>query len=184
MASPSPCYCPASGSTRARTTSSRSSRCSSAGSRASSGCCSGSSSTPLESSRGEMSAFTGKVVWMTGAGTGIGKAGALMFAREGAAVALIGRRTDMLEEVAAKITAFGGTAIVEALDVADRQKVDAAAQRLLGRLRRVDILVNNAGVNVLNRRLHEITAADCGYIPPVNRTRAFHMVQAALPTMR
>jgi NADP-dependent 3-hydroxy acid dehydrogenase YdfG len=104
-----------------------------------------------------MSAFAGKVVWMTGAGTGIGKAGALMFAREGAAVALLGRRRDTLDEVAAEIQAFGGTAVVEALDVADRSKVDAAAQGLLERLKRVDILVNNAGINVLNRRLDEIT---------------------------
>ena len=50
-----------------------------------------------------MTAFAGKVVWMTGAGTGIGKAGALMFAQEGAAVALIGRRRDKLDEVAAEI---------------------------------------------------------------------------------
>jgi NADP-dependent 3-hydroxy acid dehydrogenase YdfG len=50
-----------------------------------------------------MTAFAGKVVWMTGAGTGIGKAGALRFAQEGAAVALIGRRRDKLDEVAAAI---------------------------------------------------------------------------------
>src|SRR5262249_58185321 len=87
-------------------------------------------------------------------------------------------------EVAAEVKGLGGTAIVEALDVADRQKVDAAAQRLLGRLRRVDILVNNAGINVLNRRLDEITAADWDYILAVNLTGAFNMVQAALPTMR
>src|SRR5262245_45662859 len=88
--------------------------------------------------RSEMSAFAGKVVWMTGAGTGIGKAGALMFAREGATVALIGRRRDALDGVAAEIGAFGGTAVVEALDVADRQKVGEAGQRLLQRLKRVD----------------------------------------------
>ena len=131
-----------------------------------------------------MSAFAGKVVWMTGAGTGIGKAGALMFAREGAAVALLGRRRDTLEEVAAEIQAFGGTAVVEALDVADRPKVDAAAQGLLERLKRVDILVNNAGINVLNRRLDEVTTTDWDYILAVNLTGAFNMVQAALPTMR
>jgi NADP-dependent 3-hydroxy acid dehydrogenase YdfG len=48
-----------------------------------------------------MGAFAGKVAWVTG--TGIGKAGALMFAREGAAVALIGWRRDKLEEVAAEV---------------------------------------------------------------------------------
>ena len=131
-----------------------------------------------------MSAFAGKVVWMTGAGTGIGKAGALMFAREGAAVALIGRRRDMLDGVAAEIQAAGGTASVEALDVADRTKVVEAGERLLKRLGRVDILVNNAGLNVVNRRLDEITAEDWDYILAVNLTGAFNMVQAAMPAMR
>jgi NADP-dependent 3-hydroxy acid dehydrogenase YdfG len=131
-----------------------------------------------------MTAFAGKVVWMTGAGTGIGKAGALMFAQEGAAVALIGRRRDKLDEVAAEIHAIGGKAAVEALDVADRKKVGEAGERLLKRLGRVDILVNNAGLNVVNRRLNEITAEDWDYILAVNLTGAFNMVQAAMPTMR
>jgi NADP-dependent 3-hydroxy acid dehydrogenase YdfG len=131
-----------------------------------------------------MTAFAGKVVWMTGAGTGIGKAGALMFAQEGAAVALIGRRRDKLDEVAAEIQAIGGKAVVEALDVADRKKVGEAGERLLKRLGRVDILVNNAGLNVVNRRLNEITAEDWDYILAVNLTGAFNMVQAAMPAMR
>lgn len=131
-----------------------------------------------------MTAFVGKVVWMTGAGTGIGKAGALMFAQEGAAVALIGRRRDTLEEVAAEIQTIGGTAVVEALDVADRTKVAEAGARLLKHLGRVDILVNNAGLNVVNRRLDEITAEDWDYILAVNLTGAFNMVQAAMPAMR
>ena len=131
-----------------------------------------------------MTAFAGKVVWMTGAATGIGKAGALMFAQEGAAVALIGRRRGKLDEVAAEIQAIGGEAAVEALDVADRKKVGEAGERLLKRLGRVDILVNNAGLNVVNRRLNEITAEDWDYILAVNLTGAFNMVQAAMPTMR
>jgi len=131
-----------------------------------------------------MTAFAGKVVWMTGAGTGIGRAGALMFAREGAAVALIGRRRDKLDEVAAEIQAFGGKAAVQAIDVADRKKVGMAGEQLLKSLGRVDILVNNAGLNVVNRRLNEITAEDWDYILAVNLTGAFNMVQAAMPTMR
>jgi len=131
-----------------------------------------------------MTAFAGKVVWVTGAGTGIGQAAALMVAREGAAVALIGRRRDKLEEVAAEIKSQGGIAAVEALDVADRAKVKEASGRLLARFSRVDILVNNAGLNVLNRRLDEITADDWDYILAVNLTGAFNMVQAVMPAMR
>jgi NADP-dependent 3-hydroxy acid dehydrogenase YdfG len=131
-----------------------------------------------------MTAFAGKVVWMTGAGTGIGKAGALMFTQEAAAVALIGRRRDKLDEVAAEIQAIGGKAAVEALDVADRKQVGVAGKRLLKLPGRVDILVNNAGLNVVNRRLDEITAEDWDYILAVNLTGAFNMVQAVMPTMR
>lgn len=131
-----------------------------------------------------MASFDGKVVWMTGAGTGIGKAGALMFAREGASVVLIGRRRGALDEVAAEISAAGGTAVVEPLDVSDRQKVQTAAARQLDRFKRVDILVNNAGLNVSNRRLDEITPEDWDQVLAVNLTGAFNMVQAAMPAMR
>lgn len=131
-----------------------------------------------------MTAFAGKVVWMTGAGTGIGRAGALMFAQEGAAVALIGRGRDKLDEVAAEIQAMGGRAVVEAFDVADRKKVGKAGGRLLKSLGRVDILVNNAGINVVNRRLDEITSEEWDYVLAVNLTGAFNMVQAVMPSMR
>ena len=83
-----------------------------------------------------------------------------------------------------EIQAIGGKAAVEALDVADRKKVGEAGERLLKRLGRVDILVNNAGLNVVNRRLNEITAEDWDYILAVNLTGAFNMVQAVMPTMR
>ncbi|MCC7049879.1 MAG: SDR family oxidoreductase [Alphaproteobacteria bacterium] len=131
-----------------------------------------------------MKEFAGKVVWMTGAGTGIGKAGALMFARGGASVALLGRRRDKLDEVAAEIAALGGTSAVEPLDVADRGKTRTVAAALLKRFGRVDILVNNAGLNIVNRRLDEITAEDWDQVLAANLTGAFNMVQAAMPAMR
>ena len=131
-----------------------------------------------------MEGLPGKTVWMTGAGTGIGKAGALMFAREGANVALLGRRRDKLEEVAAAIADSGGTAAIEPLDVADRAKTRAVAGRLIERFGRVDILVNNAGLNVVNRRLDEITPEDWDHVLAANLTGAFNMVQAALPAMQ
>lgn len=56
-----------------------------------------------------------------------------MFERDGASAAVIGRRRDKLEEVAAEIGAFGGSVAIEALDVADRAKVGKAADRLIER---------------------------------------------------
>ncbi|MBT7158376.1 MAG: SDR family NAD(P)-dependent oxidoreductase, partial [Rhodospirillaceae bacterium] len=57
-----------------------------------------------------MGVFDGKSVWVTGAGTGIGKAAALMFAEDGASVVLIGRRREMLDQVAGEIESMGGSA--------------------------------------------------------------------------
>lgn len=131
-----------------------------------------------------MSAFDGKVVWVTGAGTGIGRAAALMFAREGAEVVLMGRRAEMLEQVAGEIEAAGGDAVVAALDVSDRRRVLSVADDLLAAQGRVDILVNNAGLNVVNRRLDEITPEDWDHVLAVNLTGAFNMVMAVMPRMR
>ncbi|HKI99173.1 MAG TPA: SDR family oxidoreductase [bacterium] len=132
--------------------------------------------------------FDGQVVWITGAGTGIGRAAALMFAREGATVALMGRRTAVLETVLREVrkagAEIGAKAEAVPLDVADRDAVSATAQRLLKQWGRVDILVNNAGLNVPKRRLQELAPEDWDLVVHVNLTGAFNMVHAVLPAMR
>jgi len=90
-----------------------------------------------------MADFTGKVVVVTGAGSGIGAATAKRFARDGASVVLAGRRANKLEEVA---HAIGGGTLVCPTDVTDQaatERLIAAAVTQFGRL---DVLVNNAGV--------------------------------------
>ena len=133
-----------------------------------------------------MALFAGKVVWMTGAGTGIGRAGALMFAEEGAAVALMGRRREKLDEVAAAIAAKRGKAVVAPLDVGDRGAVDRTAQRLVAELGRVDILVNNAGLNVAGtgRRMENLTPEDWDMVIRVNLTGQYNMFRAVFEPMR
>jgi NADP-dependent 3-hydroxy acid dehydrogenase YdfG len=131
-----------------------------------------------------MGEFNNKVVWITGAGTGIGKAGAVMFAEEGATAVLIGRRRDKLEETAAKIKAKGGKCVVEPLDVGDRAQVNAAAKRLLDQFKRVDILVNNAGLNVKNRRMDVLSQEDWDLVIRVNLTGAYNLFHAVFPTMK
>jgi NADP-dependent 3-hydroxy acid dehydrogenase YdfG len=125
-----------------------------------------------------------KIVWITGGGTGIGKATAKMFAEEGAKVALLGRRKELLEKVAKDIQAAGGTAKAIGLDVANRAQVAQVAQGLLAEWKRVDILINNAGLNVPKRRLREISGDDWDMVVNVNLTGAFNMVMAVLPPMR
>lgn len=133
-----------------------------------------------------MKLFDGKVVWMTGAGTGIGRAGALMFAEEGASVALMGRRREKLEEVAKAIAKVGGHGIVKVLDVGDRESVTAAAADLTASLGRVDILVNNAGTNVMGtaRRLENLEPNDFDEVIRINLTGQYNMFMAAFAPMR
>lgn len=133
-----------------------------------------------------MGLFNGKVVWITGAGTGIGRAGALMFAGEGASVALMGRRKAQLDEVAAEIAAKNGTAVVAPVDVGDREAVDRVARELIAKLQRVDILVNNAGLNVIGhgRRIENLTPEDFDAVLRVNLTGQYNMFHAAFEPMR
>src|SRR5450830_1668272 len=104
-----------------------------------------------------MSAFREKVVWITGAGSGIGRAVARMFAAEGASLVLIGRRASILQNVYDEVCASGGRGEVLELDVCRRAEVEAAASGLIERHQRVDVLVNNAGLNVRGRKLGTLT---------------------------
>jgi NADP-dependent 3-hydroxy acid dehydrogenase YdfG len=131
-----------------------------------------------------MSAFREKVVWITGAGPGIGRAVARMFAAEGALLVLIGRRADKLKSVYDGVCARGGRGEVLLLDVCRRDRVEAAAAGLIERHRRVDVLINNAGLNVRGRKLAVLTGEDWDQVIETNLTGAFNMIHAVLPAMR
>src|ERR1044071_3584402 len=98
-----------------------------------------------------MGSLDGKVAWITGAGTGIGRSGAIELAREGAHVTLSGRTAKTLDETAALVKQAGGTCAVELLEVADKKAVAEVAQRIGQARGRLDILVNSAGINIPTR---------------------------------
>jgi NAD(P)-dependent dehydrogenase (short-subunit alcohol dehydrogenase family) len=87
-----------------------------------------------------------RVVVITGAGRGVGRATALLFAREGAQVVLFSRTTAHLEETAAAITQAGGHALVVAGDVSREEDVSRLFQKVRESYGRVDVLVNSAGI--------------------------------------
>jgi NADP-dependent 3-hydroxy acid dehydrogenase YdfG len=96
-----------------------------------------------------MTTHSQRIALVTGASSGIGAATALALAKDGMAVAIAARRRDRLDQLAAQITASGGTALVLEADLsreADAQRVVAQTQTQFGRL---DVLVNNAGVMYL-----------------------------------
>ena len=88
-----------------------------------------------------MGTLEGKVAWITGAGSGIGLAGAQALAAAGATVVMSGRRNELLAQEAQKIRGTGGAAEIEVLDVADAQAVKRVVAAILARHARIDILL-------------------------------------------
>jgi len=97
-----------------------------------------------------------KIVFITGASSGIGKACAYRFAKEGANLLLCARRKEKLDSLAAELEKMHGTIIhVFQLDVCDRQQVEIALEALPSEWKMIDILVNNAGLFRGLLKLHE-----------------------------
>ena len=92
--------------------------------------------------------FEGQVAWVTGAGSGIGRALAIELARRGAAVAVSGRRVANLEAVAKEIEAAGGRALPVACDVTDEDDLARAVAQITKELGRLDVCIANAGFSV------------------------------------
>lgn len=131
-----------------------------------------------------MYSIAGKIAWVTGAGTGIGRAGAVALAEAGAIVVLSGRRVPELEAVAARIREAGGAADVAPLDIADRPAVDAVVDGIVKRHGRLDIMINSAGLNIPKRRWRDITPEGWNTVIDVDLNGAFNVSHAALLVMR
>lgn len=121
-----------------------------------------------------------RTVWITGAGSGMGRATALRAARSGWTVALSGRRGEVLEELAAEIREAGGSALVAPLDVQDREAVRGTAERLGG----IDALVLAAGLNAPKRRWDDQDLTEFDAIVATNLTAVASTVDAVLPHLR
>ncbi len=129
-----------------------------------------------------MSILAGRVALVTGASQGIGRACALELARSGATLALAARNLDKLGEVAAEITAAGGTAHAFALDVASEESIKECAKAVIAHFGAVNILVNNAGItrDILALRMKR---KDWDDVLTTNLTGAFLMTQAVMSQM-
>jgi len=127
--------------------------------------------------------LAGKVALITGAGSGIGRATALLFAEEGAKVALVGRTAAKLQAVAAEIASESSCAHWVTADLSRRAEarraVDEAAQHFGG----LDVVINNAGIS-RQRRLLEVDEPLWDEMMAHNLKNPFWVAQFAIPWLR
>lgn len=131
-----------------------------------------------------MGQLEGKVALITGASSGIGRATAVAFAREGASVSLVARRGEALEELAQQIQADGGRAHVAAADLGESNAARGAVTGTIEALGGLDLVIYAAGTNVPKRALTVLEPADWDMLVAANLTGAYHVTQAALPQLR
>ena len=120
------------------------------------------------------------VALVTGASSGIGAATAIRLAADGAAVALVARRRERLDEVGATIGAAGGKALVLQADISDGSDARRAVEQAASVLGRLDILVNNAGVMLLGAAL-DAPIDEWERMVALNVSGTLNVTRAALP---
>ncbi|MGN2248383.1 3-hydroxybutyrate dehydrogenase [Frateuria sp. GZRR35] len=129
-----------------------------------------------------MASLDGKVALITGAASGIGKAIAERYAREGASVAIADINLQAAEATAAQINASGGRAMGVAMDVTDEHAVDAGTDAAVQSFGHLDILISNAGVQIVNP-IESFLFADWKKMLAIHLDGAFLTTRAALRHM-
>ena len=125
----------------------------------------------------------GRVVAITGASSGIGRATALRLAREGCAIVACARRADRLERLAADIEAAGGQALPVVADVTSELDMQDLVARAVERFGRLDIMMCNAGFGIYGA-IDDITPAQMHKLVDVNYFGTYYATRAALPVFR
>ncbi|MBK9256533.1 MAG: SDR family NAD(P)-dependent oxidoreductase [Saprospiraceae bacterium] len=124
-----------------------------------------------------------KVVWITGASSGIGKAMAIEWAGLGYKVALSARRKELLDEIASGIKSSGGDALVVPLDILEEKSIENAVQTIITTWGRLDVVVANAGFGVFGS-IEKLTATEWNRQLQGNVTGLALTVKYALPYLK
>jgi acetoin reductase-like protein len=127
--------------------------------------------------------FEGKIAIITGAASGMGRAMALAFGREGATVVVADLNEEGAQRVADEIASNGGRAVAKRLDVSNAAESKALVEDVVGEYGRLDILVNNAGIGLI-KEVWNTTPEEWDRIFAVNVRGLFFMAQAAAEPMR
>ena len=130
-----------------------------------------------------MSFWKDKVVFLTGASSGIGEALAIEISKSGAVLGLLARREELLKQLAEKCRAAGGTARYFACDVTDAAAVQKAADDLRAEFGRIDILIANAGIGGNNKETRALEPEFVKQVIDINLMGAVNSVYAVLPQM-
>jgi len=128
--------------------------------------------------------LTGKVAIVTGAGSGIGQAGAELLAREGAKVAAIDLEQEGIQETIDKIQRNGGEALCATADISRPEEVEQAIQATLQQWGRIDVVFANAGINGVWAPIEELSAEDWDKTLAVNLKGTFLTVKYAVPHLK
>ena len=131
----------------------------------------------------QLNGVAGKVVVITGASSGIGEATARMLARQGARLVVGARRVERLAALVSDLRAAGGTAEYQAVDVTQREQVEALVNRARRTYGRVDVVVNNAGISPLSP-LEQLKVDEWERMIDVNIKGVLYGIAAGLPIMR
>jgi short-subunit dehydrogenase len=126
--------------------------------------------------------WASKVVFLTGASSGIGRALAIELGRRGASVGLLARRADLLSEVAGEVERAGGRALALTADVRSAGEVRRAAERVREQWGRIDVLIANAGMSTTTAGT-ALEAAEATEVISINVIGVINSVAAVLPEM-
>jgi 3-hydroxy acid dehydrogenase/malonic semialdehyde reductase len=131
-----------------------------------------------------MATFQGKTVFITGASSGIGRATAIAFAREGARLLVCARRLEPLEELRQALTAAGAPAVhLFELDVQKRAEVEAAITNLPADWKDIDVLVNNAGLSRGLAKVYEDDTQNWEEMIDTNVKGLLYVTRSVVPGM-
>ncbi|MCJ8518652.1 NAD(P)-dependent dehydrogenase (short-subunit alcohol dehydrogenase family) [Pseudorhizobium tarimense] len=125
-----------------------------------------------------------RVALVTGGGSGIGKATAITFAREGAKVAILGRTKSELDKTVAEIEAEGGSAVALEADVADEDAMRAAIAKLIETYGRLDVVVANAGVNGVWAPIDDLSPDEWDKTIRINLRGTYLTLHPTVPHMK
>jgi NAD(P)-dependent dehydrogenase (short-subunit alcohol dehydrogenase family) len=130
-----------------------------------------------------MKSFEGKACLVTGAGSGIGAATAILMAERGASVAVVGLATDPLQDTVSAIASSGGNAIEVSADVSDLEQIAGAVARTEAELGPLTLAVNCAGVTGAQTLIHEDPFGDWQHVIDVNLTGVYASMRAEIAAM-